>query len=870
MHGLFDGNQAGLAAGKGDGGGGDGVYAVVAVRRGIDRVGGGAARGGGDPRGRTGRGGGDGGRGGGGAAAPRDAAEGGLSYAVPAGMTLRVGELVTVPLGSASTTGVVLRVGGPELLGGVDRQRVRAVAVAHGSALPASVLELARWMSRYYVCPLGMVMPAVVPGAVQRGVGRRTRRVLGLDARASQIAGQAGLSPRARGALARAIELPAEAWPIEPSALGERLGVGAGVLRRLVSAGALVEGTRLEVRAGPGRSGPTPATEAVRTAPPTATAEQASAIAGVTGTLGGYAAHLVFGVTGSGKTEVYLRAIEAMMRRDPEAGAIVLVPEIALTPQTERRFVERFGAGTVAVLHSGLTAAQRHAYWTACAGHGSAAVGGGPRVVVGARSAVFAPLPRVGLIVVDEEHDGSYKQDQLPRYHARDVAIKRAHLEGCPVVLGSATPSLESWWNAGGGGDQGAGGGGGVARYTLHRLLSRATGARLPTVRVVDLLEEARERARGPGNAGSGWRDGHVHLIGPTLERELDRTLGAGGQAILLLNRRGYANYICCATSPRCAWVMRCAHCDVTAVYHTDEAQRGRGGPAGVVRCHHCLGETLLPGRCPVCAAGVNTFGMGTQRVEAELARKLGHRRGLEPGVSMVRADADSMRGGARAYFDVLGRFGRGEVRVLLGTQMIAKGLDFANVRLVGVVQADTALALPDFRASERTFQLVAQVAGRAGRAGGDAPPGLVIVQTLRPDEPAIVLASRHDYESFAAAELAVRRMSGLPPAWRMARVVCRDTDPAKAVARGQAVRGALDAASAALGLDAAGLRLRGPHPCPIARIDDHHRQEVIIQAGGSRRGAGVIQHLLGHARERGLLVSDAHTAVDVDPVMVL
>lgn len=843
------------------------MYAEVAVRRGIDRVrGSGGARGGGAQRDR-GVGGGVGG----------GVDEGGLTYAVPEGMSVRVGELVTVPLGSTSTTGVVLRVGGAELLGGLDPGRVRAVVAGHGSVLPASVLELARWVSRYYVCPLGMVMPAVVPGAVQRGVGRRVRRVVELGAQAGEIAGRgAGLTARSRGALARALELAAETWPMEPGVLADRLGVGAGVISGLVRAGALVEGSRREVRAGA-----RPALAAAKTAEgsPRPTAEQAAAIAGVVSTLGGYAAHLVFGVTGSGKTEVYLRAIEAMLARDAGAGAIVLVPEIALTPQTERRFVERFGAGTVAVLHSGLTASQRHAYWAACAG----GEGGGPRVVVGARSAVFAPLGRVGLIVVDEEHDGSYKQDQLPRYHARDVAIKRAQLEGCPVVLGSATPSLESWWNAGAGGTGGAGGaggagvgeGGGVARYRLHRLRARATGAQLPTVRVVDLLEEARLRTGGE-RGGGGWRDGHLHLIGPTLEHELDRVLGDGGQAIVLLNRRGYANYICCATSPRCAWVMRCEHCDVTAVYHTEWAERGRGGHGGVVRCHHCLGETLLPSRCPVCAAGVNTFGMGTQRVEAELARKLGHRRGLEPGVSMVRADADSMRGGARAYFDVLGRFGRGEVRVLLGTQMIAKGLDFANVRLVGVVQADTALALPDFRASERTFQLVAQVAGRAGRAGGVAGRGLVIVQTLRPDEPAIVLAGRHDYESFAAGELAVRRLSGLPPAWRMARVVCRDTDPAKAVARAQGVRGALDAAAGALGLGAEVLRLRGPHPCAIARIDDHHRQEVIVQAGGageaggSRRGAGVIQRLLGHARRRGLLVSDAHTAVDVDPVTVL
>jgi len=509
-------------------------------------------------------------------------------------------------------------------------------------------------------------------------------------------------------------------------------------------------------------------------------------------------------------------------------------------------------------------------------------------VVVGARSAIFAPLDSLGLIVVDEEHDSSYKQDQLPRYHARDVAVKRAQLLGCSVVLGSATPSLESYANAGGrtaptvrttatampasasaGGLRLAGGPAPAAasKYTLHTLRTRATGAPMPKVEIVDLALERKLRAKD-----GGWRDSHLHLLGPTLERALGETLTRGGQAMLLLNRRGYANYIACPDQ-RCGWVKHCDDCDATMVYHLlfDRAS-GSSRDAGFVRCHHCLAEHLLPRTCPVCSKKINTFGLGTQRVEEELERKLAHTHGLRasPGpagepVTMLRVDSDTMST-ARDYFDALDRFARGEVRLLLGTQMIAKGLDFPNVQLVGVINADTALNLPDFRATERTFQLVSQVAGRAGREKVGDGAGRVIVQTMEPQAPSIRLAASHDYEAFASIELAVRSRAGLPPSGRMARIVCRDIDHLKAEAAATTVRARLDAAGTELGAKAGRLMIRGPMPCPISRIARHYRFSVELVA----QSRGVVQALLGRLREQGLLKSDAHTAVDVDPVAML
>ena len=761
-----------------------------------------------------------------------------LTYTLPVGIDAQPGQLVKVPLGRANSaaSAVAIEVGGFELLGDLPVEKLKGISSVTPAILPRSLLELAKWMAQYYVCPLGMVLQAVLPAAVKRQVGRTlvTRFTLAPDLD-SRVAALGKLPKRQLDAIAALRTLPAERWPARAKSLHAESGVSAAMQKKLVALRVLTALITDEVTASGELLGAFPSGPSVGApARPVPTPEQAVAIDALERALGSFSAHLLLGVTGSGKTEVYLRVIETMLARHAHASAIVLVPEIALTPQTSSRFIERFGA-TVAVLHSGLSASQRNAQW-------ALAATGRVRVVVGARSAIFAPVAKLGIVIVDEEHDSSYKQDQLPRYHARDVAVKRASIEGCPVVMGSATPSLESYANAIGPDH----------RYALWKLPTRANGARMPRVEIVDLVSERALRSQlHPGQ----WRTRQLHLLGPTLEIAIDQTLAAGGQAILLLNRRGYANYLCCP-SPTCGWIMRCDHCDASSVLHMHQDVRAQS--AGFVRCHHCLAEQLLPKRCPVCAKEINTFGLGTQRVEEELQRKFLHTRNLKLGETLLRADSDTMST-AKDYFDALSRFARGEIRVLLGTQMIAKGLDFPNVRLVGVVHADTALNLPDFRAAERTFQLVAQVAGRAGRG---SHPGRVIVQTMNPREPSIVMAAQHDFEGFASRELAIRRASRLPPSEKMARIVCRDLELAKATGHAAALSAEITRLAPAI----AGLRVRGPMPCPISRIADHHR--IAIELTAPTRGT--LQHLLAQLRSAGLLISDAHTAIDVDPVSLM
>ena len=778
---------------------------------------------------------------------------GGLTYAIPATLrSIRVGDLVEAPLGSGDRAerGVVIELT-TEPPADVPAGRLKPVTRRVGPGPPPALVALARWIASYYCCPLGMVLSTMVPAAVKKRVGSVRRRAVEPTGAEPVVK----LPPKTRAAWDAVRGLERGVFPAEPRALAASLGLrSVGPVNRLVEAGLLREREVVAVRAL--FDTPLPASAPI----PEPTAEQAAAVGEIVGALGKFERFLLFGVTGSGKTEVYLRAIEEALSRG--RSALVLVPEISLTPQTAGRFVSRFGAERIAVLHSGLTAAQRHHEWDRIA-RGSA------RVAIGARSAVFAPFPSadgsgdpappgsLGIIIVDEEHDASYKQDQLPRYHARDVAVKRAQLEGCPIVLGSATPSLESWRHVDAG------------QVKLLPLRERVGGGRLPRVRIVDLAEERRERKTD---------DHRLHSIGPTLEHELRGVLDGGGQAILLLNRRGYASYIHC---PSCQWLLTCDYCDVTTVYHKRSLPVGAGGGGGsevasgagdarsgggnggsgggsgggYVKCHHCLAETRLPPACPDCGARLALFGPGTQRLEEELARKFPE---LAADRAVLRLDSDTMRG-SRDYFSSLDRFARGEVRLLLGTQMIAKGLDFPNVRLIGVVSADTALFLPDFRAAERTFQLIAQVAGRAGRSAASAD-ARVVVQTMNPSEPSIVAASRHDYVGFAERELKIRSASGLPPAGRMARLVFRDRDFDAAAA-------AADRAAAAIrDAGAPGLRLHGPAPCALSRIDEHHRVGLDLIAPS----AGPIQRALTHLRNNHQLKSDARVAVDVDPVSLL
>ena len=406
-----------------------------------------------------------------------------------------------------------------------------------------------------------------------------------------------------------------------------------------------------------------------------------------------------------------------------------------MTPQAVRRFTARFPR--VAVLHSGLKDSERHQHWHAIAS-------GWAQVIVGARSAIFAPAADIGLIVVDEEHDPSYKQDNLPKYHGRDVAIRRAQMLNVPILLGSATPALESWQNAQEHKD-----------WQLLSLTSRPLGTRMPRVITVDMKAQSKER-RG------------LHILSTILEHHLKQTLEQKKQAIFLLNRRGYAHYVMC---PRCDWVLMCDNCDATMVVHRTRPEgadpvreASRHGIRGKVQCHYCLTAMQLPDLCPQCKARLTHLGQGTQRAEDELLRKF-------PSIRLKRMDSDSMQDAAD-YQATLDDFGAGKIDLLIGTQMISKGLDFPNVQLVGVLNSDLAMTIPDFRAAERTFQLICQVAGRAGRAMGaahTANPGTVVVQTFQPREPAILHACNHDYLGFVQSELPHRKEFGYPPfvGWR-------------------------------------------------------------------------------------------------------
>lgn len=775
-----------------------------------------------------------------------DAFPDGLTYSVPASLEpVAAGERVLVPLGRGNRTvaGYVVATGDAATGAGasLDLSRIKPISGRDpsGAAVPGEVLALARWISSYYCAPIGVTIASILPAAVRRNVGRVSRTFVDIaaeDGRATDDkggttgdeggAGADGAEPGARGSprlprVQRAVmdalrALAPEERPIDIDDLLERAGAATkGPVQALAKAGLVTLTQRSSVEAR------WAAADIHRAQAPEPTLDQMRVIDAVGGTIGaGFSQHLLFGVTGAGKTEVYIRLVQRALASGKSA--IVLVPEISLTPQTMGRLVSRLPEHRVCILHSALTAAQRHEQWERCREPG-------PKVVLGARSAIFAPLPdgELGLVIVDEEHDHSYKQDQAPRYHGRDVAIRRAQLVGCPVLMGSATPSLESWSNA-------------TVRgvSALHRLASRAPGLRVPDVQIVDFRADV-----------ARWPDRRIHLIGPTLEGAMRQALDAGGQVLLLLNRRGYANLVACPDR-KCGWSLRCDHCDAGMVVHRADALASR---MEFVRCHHCGTEQRLPRRCPSCSRATSVFGLGTQRVEEEVARLFPQLRTDQ----MARVDSDSMQGSG-ALHQMLGRFGSGELRLLMGTQMIAKGLDFPGVRVVGVVSADTSLNLPDFRASERTFQLVAQVAGRCGR-GQD--PGRAIIQTFQPDAPAIQAAARSDYEGFAAEELAARSRVGLPPARRMARIVVRHAEERRAHEEAVAQAASLRALPEAAGVD-----IRNPAPCPIARIADRWRVQIELLSDGP----GGLQRLLAAARSRGVLRPGEQVAVDVDPVALL
>ncbi|HEY4239247.1 MAG TPA: primosomal protein N', partial [Kofleriaceae bacterium] len=766
-------------------------------------------------------------------------------YAVPAPWAdrARVGARVLVRFGPRKVTGVIVRTGTPPPEG-VAPVALSEILDAGVPALPAELVELCLWIADYYEAPPGEVMRAALPAgsgvaaraavtltpegrAILDGEGgaiaapdravlaklaagpRRAasfsaaekKRVAALAARGFVVEGEQRDKARARlprekiaslavpaddarkavassrsaaqrgvvdelvGGLATvaAPGLPVAAPGLPVAAIEARVAGAKAALRALAKAGLVTLGER-EIAADAiaiGDSMPV-------SAPPVLTAEQQVAVDAITA--GEQRVFLLHGVTGSGKTEVYLRVIATVL--DAGKTALVLVPEISLTPQLAARFRARFG-DQVAILHSGLSESARLGEW-------SRLRSGEARIAVGARSAVFAPLSDLGAIVIDEEHDGSFKQDEGVRYHARDVALVRAQRTGAICVLGSATPSLESMAHA----ERGA--------YRLLRLTERPTARPMPEVTVVDLRTH--------------MADGEAMLSAP-LRAAIGETLANGDQTILFLNRRGFATFVLCKA---CGHAFRCPHCSVSLTYHKHSDR---------LSCHYCNFQQRVPEVCPECKSpAIERKGLGTERIAAAVADEF-------PTARVARLDRD-VASGAKIE-TILARVARRETDILVGTQMVTKGHDFPGVTLVGVLCADTGLDLPDFRASERTFQLLAQVAGRAGRG---ERAGRVIVQTYRPGAAAVTAAAAHDYGRFFAAESASRAELGYPPHGRLIAVRIDGAD-------GHAVAGAArKLADAAEALGVAGVELRGPVPAPLEKLRGRTRWQIWLR--GADRSA--------------------------------
>jgi primosomal protein N' (replication factor Y) (superfamily II helicase) len=705
------------------------------------------------------------------------ALRGPFDYRLPAAMHgVGVGSVLLVPFGRRRVLGVVVGIAERSELP-LDRLAEPIEALEAG--VPAELVRLGLWAAREYCSTpargLGLVLP---PGTGVGGQRVRSRRELRAEITSGgreALTGSARLGPRQRAAL--------EALEAGGDGDAER-----ATLRRLEARG-LVRLSEVEV----GRRPPS-ALVGERARRVELTAEQDGAVARIVAAMdAGRAGELLLhGVTGSGKTEVYLAAADAALGRG--RSAIVLVPEIGLTPQTVARFRERFG-DAVALLHSRLAAGARYDEWRRlCSGEA--------RLCVGPRSAIFAPLSDLGLVVIDEEHDPSYKQEGDPRYDARHVAARRAAESGAVLVAGSATPRPESW-NA-------------LERLELPR---RVDGRELPEVDVLDMRDGDR-------------RSGPLH---PATREALERLRGEGGKAIVMLNRRGWAPHLSCRS---CGHTWECPQCDVSLVLHRS--------PEGLA-CHHCGHAEPVPGACPECGSvTVARHGAGTERVE----RLLG---GLLEPLPVFRLDSDSAAGGG-GHLEILRRFDAAEAGVLLGTQMVAKGHDFADVTLSVVLDADSALRFPDFRAEERTFALIAQLAGRSGR--GDAG-GRVLVQTLAPDAPAIETAARHDSAGFLAAELERRRALRYPPFSRLVRV---ELSAARAEDAERAATAVHDRIGVMLpdGTDLLG-------PAPRFRLRGRHRRQLLLKATDRTATVAAVREGVESAAA-GRALRGVALSVDVDP----
>ena len=677
--------------------------------------------------------------------------------------------------------------------------------------LDADLLDLGRWISDYYCAPLGETLRAMTPLAADIRHGK----AYSLTSAGHDAARQFHLDSEAPDPAAELLKL-LERRPLTSAYLAHKIPKASSILRALEKKGLVESEDRTGARVHRARVNqaepeaaalpPSPVAEVIARVPRILNPHQQAAFASIQSALdaGKFGVFLLEGITGSGKTEVYLQAIEATLARGKSA--LMLVPEIGLTPAVAGQFHERFG-GQVAILHSAFHDTERAEQWRRIRS-------GGATVVVATRSGVFAPLRNLGLIVVDEEHDQSYKQQEAPRYNGRDVAVVRARNEGAVAVLGSATPSLETRYNA----ERG--------KYTRLELPERIERRPLPQVELIDMRQEFLDTRK-------------QNTFSRALIDAVTARLDNGEQTMILLNRRGFSSFVVCRA---CGQRVECVNCSVTLTYHRRDRR---------MLCHYCNYSTPIPKRCAKCESDFVQFvGVGSERVEEEL-------HGAFPRARIARLDRDTVRG-KNDYETILSGFRSGDFNILVGTQMIAKGHDIPNVTLVGIVNADVGLGLPDFRAAERTFQLLTQAAGRAGR--GDTP-GIVLIQTVNPDHYAIVCAAAQNYEMFYSKEIEFRRLMWYPPFGALANVVVRAGREEEALTRSGALGRLLQPAPE-------GVKVLGPAPAAVARLKNEYRFQMLLKTSSRVRLGEILAELRRFATaERWPAAS---LLIDVDPMTLL
>ena len=732
-----------------------------------------------------------------------------FDYAIPPELAARidVGTRVKVPFGPREVNGVVTAV-----LEESTHTNLRAIAKVIGapSLVTPKVIALARWIGEYYCCAPEIALKSVLPDAVRKEDARFKERLY------VRLAPPHGEPPKLTSRQQEILNIIEEWRELPLQRLLELSGATPATIRKLEDKGIVTVSPQIDER------DPYAKEEILPTQPIPLNSEQATALERIKVAMSEHKAGtktgrtlLLHGVTGSGKTEIYLQAIARTLEQGK--GAIVLVPEISLTPQTVERFKARFSSGPlrtmVAVLHSHLSTGERHDEWHKIRQ-------GRARIVIGARSAIFAPVDPLGLIIVDEEHEHSYKQEESPRYHARDVAVVRGQFEGAVVVLGSATPSLESYHNVQRG------------KYELLTLPTRVDDQKMPIVRVVDMRAEGRKQKGIP-------------IFSTQLKEAITQRLEKREQTILFLNRRGYSTSLQC---PDCGYVAECPNCSVSLTYHRR---------AAMLLCHICGHSSQAPRACPApnCGnAAIRYSGLGTEKVEDTLAK-------LFPHARITRMDSDTLKK-KDDFRRILGDFRSGKIDILVGTQMIAKGLHFPNVTLVGIIYADLSLHMPDFRAGERTFQLLTQVAGRAGR--GDVE-GEVFVQAFTPFHPSIQYARRHDFTGFYEQEIEFREQLNYPPLSRIALLTLRGRNEDKVRLSAEHVRGELEKLlSQPNGASPpAKFVIAGPAPAPLARAETYYRYQIMLRTRGMTR----LSRAIAQMHETLALPEDVLMAVDIDPV---